>query len=80
MRNIFQPLVDFAGSRTQREWKEAAQAQCERLRTFVRENGEVAALVGFGVGIAMVLFFKLFLLLCCLITLSYLLLIIMAKD
>jgi hypothetical protein len=80
MRNIFQSLVDFAGARTQQEWNEFFRGQVYGLRAFVRENGEVAALVGFGVGIALALFFKLFLFLFCLLALSYLVLIIMAKD
>lgn len=80
MRNIFQPLIDFAGSRTQQEWNQVFQGQVEGVRTFVRQNGEIAALVGFGVGIAMVLFFKVFLLLFCLLALSYLVLIIMARE
>ena len=80
MRNIFQPLIDFAGSRTQQEWNEVFQGRFEGVRTFVRENGEISAVVGFGVGIAMVLFFKLFLLLFCMLALSYLVLTIMAKE
>jgi hypothetical protein len=80
MRNIFQPFVDFARSRSQQEWREVFQAQVERVRAFVRENGEVAAVLGFGLGIAMVLFFKLFLLLFCLAALTYLVLTIMAKE
>lgn len=80
MRNIFQPLVDFAGSRTQQEWNEVFKGRLEAVRRFVRENGEVAALVGFGVGIAIVLFFKLFVFLFCLIALSYFVLTIMARE
>ncbi len=80
MRNILQPLINVAGSRTQAEWNDLFRSRLEGVRTFVRENGEIALLVGFGVGIAMVLFFKLFVLLFCLVALSYLVLIIMAKE
>jgi hypothetical protein len=80
MRNIFQPFVDFARSRTQEEWRDLLSSQIERGRIFVRENGEIAAVLGFAIGIGMVLFFKLFLVLFCLAALSYLLLTIMARE
>lgn|GEM_PF-1974471 len=80
MRNIFQPIVGFARSRTQEEWKALLGSQIGRGRVFVRENGEVAAVLGFAFGIGMVLFFKLFVVVFCLAALSYLLLTIMARE
>jgi len=72
MRNIFKDITQFARSRTSAEWKKLVFDQLDDLRLTVRDNGEKAALVAFGVGILMVLFFKLFLILCAVAALSFL--------
>jgi len=72
MRNIFKDITQFARSRTSAEWKKLVSDQLDDLRLTVRDNGEKAALVAFGVGILMVLFFKLFLIVCALGALSFL--------
>lgn len=72
MRNVLKEITEFARSRSSEEWRGLARQMFESLRVTVRDNGEKSALVAFGVGIVVVLFFKLFLLLvavaalCCL--------------
>jgi hypothetical protein len=72
MRNIFKDITQFARSRTSAEWKKLVFSKLDDLRLAVRDNGEKAALVAFAVGIVMVLFFKLFLILCAVAALSFL--------
>jgi hypothetical protein len=58
MRQLFKKLQNFVYSRSGDEWKAFFLAKLSALRTFVRENGEKAAGVGFFLGILLVLFFK----------------------
>lgn len=72
MRNIFKDITQFARSRSSEEWKRLTLGKLEILRVGVRENGEVAAIVAFAVGVVVVLFFKLFLILLAVAVLSFL--------
>jgi hypothetical protein len=72
MRNILKDITQFARSRSSDEWKSLAWQRMDDLRITVRENGEKAAVVAFGVGIVVVVFFKLFLILSAVAALSFL--------
>jgi hypothetical protein len=72
MRNIFKDITQFARSRSSEEWKRLAFDKLDDLRVAVRDNGEKSAILAFGVGIVVVLFFKLFLILVALAALSFL--------
>ena len=72
MRRIIDHITQFARSRTQAEWNELAYGKLVELRTFVRENGEKAAAIGFALGILIVLFIKPFIVLTALAALVYL--------
>ena len=72
MRKIIDHITGFARSRTQAEWNDLAYGQLVALRTFVRENGEKAAGIGFVLGILIVLFIKPFIVLVALAALVYL--------
>lgn len=80
MRNVWKDITEFARSRTAEEWKTLASERYDQLRITVRENGEKSALVAFGVGILVVIFFKLFLILVALAALSFLTLLWLAEP
>jgi hypothetical protein len=79
MRNVWKDITEFARSRTAEEWKTLASERYDQLRITVRENGEKSALMAFGVGILVVIFFKLFLILVALAALSFLTLLWLAE-
>lgn len=72
MRRIIDHITQFARSRTQAEWNELVHGKLVELRTFVRENGEKAAGLGFVLGILIVLFIKPFIVLVAMVALVYL--------
>jgi hypothetical protein len=80
MQSMFQNIVDRIRVRNQAEWKAFFLERYELLRSLVREHGEISALVGFGLGIGIVLFFKLFVLLVVLAALAYSLIMLIAKE
>lgn len=80
MRNILNDITRFARSRSSDEWKSFAREKLDDLRVSVRENGEKAAVIGFGVGIVVVLFFKLFLALAAISVLAFLTLLWLADS
>ena len=80
MRNILKDITEFARSRSAEGWKTLARERCDDLRIAVRENGEKSALAAFGIGIVVVLFFKLFLILVALAALSFLTILWLAES
>ncbi len=80
MRNILKDITEFARSRSAEGWKSLARERYDDLRLSVRENGEKAALTAFGIGILVVLFFKLFLILVALAALSFLTILWLAES
>ena len=80
MRNILKDITEFARSRSAEGWKTLARERYEDLRIAVRENGEKSALAAFGIGIVVVLFFKLFLIFVALAALSFLTILWLAES
>lgn len=72
MKGTFPQITKFARSKTPDEWRETVSRTVESLRVFVRDNGEKAALGAFGLGIFVVMFFKLFIVVAALIALAFL--------
>jgi hypothetical protein len=60
---VIDRITEFARSRSEDEWREYIRERFEFVRNLVRENGEKAAILGFVLGIGLVIFFKLFVLL-----------------
>jgi hypothetical protein len=79
MRNVWKDITKFARSRSTEEWRTLASDTYDQLRIAIRDNGEKSALVAFGVGILIAIFFKLFLLLVALAALSFLTLLWLAE-
>lgn len=70
----------FISQRTKSEWDLFFKEKVATLRIFVQENGEISALLGFLVGALMVLFYKPFALVFCLLMLAYLGIILYAPE
>ncbi|MEN9847260.1 MAG: hypothetical protein RIS36_2407 [Pseudomonadota bacterium] len=80
MRNIVKDITGFARSRSAEGWKSIARERLDDLRIAVRENGEKSALAAFGVGVFVVLFFKLFLIVVAVAALSFLTIMWLAES
>lgn len=80
MRNIVKDITELARSRSAEGWKTLAREKLDELRIAVRENGEKSALAAFGVGIFVVLFFKLFLIVIAIAALSFLTILWLAES
>jgi len=80
MRKFFDRILGFSRSKSKEEWRAFFGQQGSSLRVFVQQNGEKAALLGFALGILIILFFKLFIVLACVAALLAMLLIICAES
>ncbi len=59
-KELMQRARAFVYARSSDEWKGYFSGKLARVREFAQSNGEKAAAVGFLLGIAIVFFFKLF--------------------
>ena len=73
-------VVASIRSKSKREWQQFFEERMTLAREYLRANGEQGALIGFGIGIFIVLFFQLALFLSCIAVLAYLLLQIIADS
>jgi hypothetical protein len=80
MRRFIDHITEFARSRTPEEWKLLAYQKVDESRVWVREHGEGAALGAFGLGIFIVIFFKLFVVILALVALAYLTIIAISES
>lgn len=80
MKDAMQRIIDFARSRTKREWQEYFALKVSLIRDFARAQGEKAALIAFVFGIFLVIFYKLVIVLACLGLVAYQLLLIVADS
>jgi hypothetical protein len=77
---MYNTLFTSIRRKTKAEWQEYFKGQLEASRSYVRENGEKAALLGFILGTLIITFYKLALFLSCLALISYQLVMIVAED
>ncbi|MFO0416668.1 MAG: hypothetical protein ACK5Y6_05205 [Pseudomonadota bacterium] len=80
MGGIISKITDFARSRSKAEWQALVEGYWLDLKEYARANGEKAAVIGFALGIFIVVFYKLALLLACLAVLVYQLLLLIADQ
>lgn len=73
-------LRDLIKSRSKAEWRQYFKMQVDMLRRYIQENGERAAVVGFIVGIVIVIFIKLALILVVLGVIAYQSLLMLADE
>lgn len=64
-------ITQFAKSRSEDEWHAFVRERFENVRILIRDNGEKAAVLGFGLGILIVFFFKIFVVLLVLAIAAY---------
>lgn len=80
MKNVMQRILDTIRARSREEWQSFFQGKVLDVREYVRAHGERAALIAFGLGIFLVLFYKLALVLGCLALLAYQLTLIISDN
>ena len=73
-------ITEFARTRSEDEWRAYAGEQMRHLRHSIRDNGEKAAVLGFALGIFIVVFFKLFVVLLMLSVAAYCTVLILADS
>ena len=56
---IFDPIIQWIRARSREEWEQLAIRRWTDARIWIQEHAEVAALIAIGVGIFIVLAFKL---------------------
>lgn len=79
-REIRSRITEFAQSRSEEEWRAYSRERLLYVREIIRQNGEKAAVLGFGLGILIVVFFKLFIVLLMLAIAAYSTILILADS
>jgi hypothetical protein len=77
---MFNTLLVSIRRRTKAQWQGYFKDQLEAARSYLRENGEKAALLGFILGILIITFYKLALFISCVALIAYQLVLIIAED
>lgn len=73
-------IGNFINQRTKAQWQQLLREKWTNVRIFVQEHGEISALLGFGIGVFVVLFYKVFALIACILMLAYLTVMLRAKE
>jgi hypothetical protein len=73
-------LVSLIKARSKTEWRQYFKMQVEQLRRYIQDNGERAAVVGFIVGVTIVIFLKFVIVLAVLTLIAYQTMIIVADE
>jgi hypothetical protein len=73
-------LRELIRSKNQAQWRATFNDWITTVRIFVQENGEKALILGFILGVIIVMFFKLFILVSCLSALAYLVVMVVADP
>lgn len=72
MLPIIDDVMKVIRSRSQAEWRSYFQERLDKFREYLRAHGEQGAVLGFAVGVFIVMFFKLALFLIIVAILGYL--------
>jgi hypothetical protein len=80
MRDAIQRIMIAIRSRTKQEWQDYFSGLLNKVRDFVRAEGEKAAILAFCLGIFLVIFYKLAIVLTCLALVGYQLILIIADE
>ncbi len=80
MKNIMHRITDIIRTRSRDEWQSFFAGKIAYLREYTRAHGERSALIAFGLGIFLVLFYKLALIVVCLALLAYQLILIISDT
>ena len=73
-------IIESIRARSREDWQSLFRTRLEELRTYVQTHGEKAALIGFLLGIFLVIFYKLVLVLACLMIVAYQLVLIISES
>lgn len=77
---MFNAIIESIRVRSREEWQSFFRGKLEALRTYVQTHGEKAALIGFLLGIFIVIFYKLVLVVACLVIVALQLLLIISES
>lgn len=77
---MFDAIIKSIRARSTEEWKSFFVGKLEELRTYVQTHGEKAAVLGFVLGIFLVIFYKLVLVFACLAVVAFQLLLIISDS
>jgi len=80
MKNVMQWVTDTIRARSRDEWQSFFQGKVADIREYARAHGERAALIAFGLGIFLVLCYKLALVVACIAVLAYQLILIISDT
>jgi hypothetical protein len=80
MANIINSFIESIRSRSRSEWQVFFNNHWTGVKDYVRLNGERSAILGFALGVFIVLFYKLAILLGCLVILAYQVIMIVADS
>lgn len=73
-------ILNSIRAKSRAEWQQYFSDKISSLRDYVRENGERAAVLGFFLGVLLVIFYKLALIVVCLVVVGYQLLLILSDS
>jgi hypothetical protein len=77
---MFDGILRAIQSKSREQWEQATSQKAAELREYVRANGEKAALIGFLLGVFIVIFYKLALIVGCLAAIGYQLVLIVSDS
>jgi hypothetical protein len=78
MKDAIDRITRAIRSRTKQEWQEYFSGYVKQLREFVKAEGEKAAVVAFGLGVFIVIFYKFTIVLACIGLVAYQLILIIS--
>jgi hypothetical protein len=77
---MLERVTDAIRSRSRKEWEDYFNELLSRLREYSQTNGEKAAIVGFLLGMLVVIFYKLALIIACVTLVAFQLVLILSED
>lgn len=77
---MLERVTDVIRSRSRKEWEDYFTELLSRLREYSQTNGEKAAIVGFLLGMLVVIFYKLALIIACVTLVAFQLVLILSED
>lgn len=77
---MFDRIIASIRARSREDWQNLFRNKLDEFRTYVQTHGEKACLIGFLLGVFIVIFFKLALVFACLAIVAYQLILIISES
>jgi hypothetical protein len=75
-----QRIIGLIRSKSREEWNQVVVDKVEQARDYVRSQGERAALIAFGLGVFLVIFYRLVIIVACIVLVAHQLALIVADT